>query len=262
MLGLHCCSGFSLVVVSGGFSCCRAWALEHRLNSCDQGLSCPVAHGTFLDQGWDLPGPGIERMSPALVGGFFTTEPPGKPYSYYLCATLFKTLSASWGSVCGWLLHLQPLCSYPNSVCSCGLPCWPGGVMVPPPSLALPSCSVEAGATLPHLSAQYCTQPTRLIHSCCPPTAQAGRWELCSRGASCHINLAHQELSGMGPAAGWAQGACRLRQWSWCMHASLHPGWSSQVLLWTLPLSGVTPFCSGCIGSQAGTNYRSPAQLL
>ena len=121
MLGLHCCSGFSLIVVSGGFSCCGAWALEHRLNSCDQGLSCPVAHETFLDQGWDLPGPGIERMSPALVGGFFTTEPPGKPYSYYLCATLFKTLSASWGSVCGWLLHLQPLCSYPNSVCSCGL---------------------------------------------------------------------------------------------------------------------------------------------
>ena len=27
---------------------------------------------------WDLPGPGIEPMSPALEGGFFTTEPPGK----------------------------------------------------------------------------------------------------------------------------------------------------------------------------------------
>ena len=27
----------------------------------------------------DLPDPGIERASPALVGGFFTTEPPGKP---------------------------------------------------------------------------------------------------------------------------------------------------------------------------------------
>ena len=24
----------------------------------------------------DLPGPGIEPMSPALAGGFFTTEPP------------------------------------------------------------------------------------------------------------------------------------------------------------------------------------------
>ena len=27
----------------------------------------------------DLPGPGIEPASPALAGGFFTTEPPGKP---------------------------------------------------------------------------------------------------------------------------------------------------------------------------------------
>ena len=28
---------------------------------------------------WDLPGSGIEPMSPALAGGFFTTEPPGQP---------------------------------------------------------------------------------------------------------------------------------------------------------------------------------------
>ena len=26
----------------------------------------------------DLPDPGIKSMSPALAGGFFTTEPPGK----------------------------------------------------------------------------------------------------------------------------------------------------------------------------------------
>ena len=28
---------------------------------------------------WDLPGPGIEPVAPASVGGFFTTELPGKP---------------------------------------------------------------------------------------------------------------------------------------------------------------------------------------
>ena len=28
---------------------------------------------------WDLPGPGIEPVSPALVGGFLTTAPAGKP---------------------------------------------------------------------------------------------------------------------------------------------------------------------------------------
>jgi len=27
----------------------------------------------------NLPDPGIKPMSPALVGGFFTTGPPGKP---------------------------------------------------------------------------------------------------------------------------------------------------------------------------------------
>ena len=29
---------------------------------------------------WNLPGPGLEPMSPALVGGFLTTAPPGKSY--------------------------------------------------------------------------------------------------------------------------------------------------------------------------------------
>ena len=29
----------------------------------------------------DLPDPGTEPTSPALAGGFFTTEPPGKPFS-------------------------------------------------------------------------------------------------------------------------------------------------------------------------------------
>ena len=34
---------------------------------------------------WDLPGSGIEPMSPVLAGGLFTTEPPGKPLDLYLC---------------------------------------------------------------------------------------------------------------------------------------------------------------------------------
>ena len=28
---------------------------------------------------WDLPGPGLEPVSPALAGGFLTTAPPEKP---------------------------------------------------------------------------------------------------------------------------------------------------------------------------------------
>ena len=33
---------------------------------------------------WDLPGPGLEPVSPALAGGFLTTAPPGKPSLYFL----------------------------------------------------------------------------------------------------------------------------------------------------------------------------------
>ena len=31
----------------------------------------------LLHSTWDLPRPGTELASPALAGGFFTTEPPG-----------------------------------------------------------------------------------------------------------------------------------------------------------------------------------------
>ena len=53
-----------------------AWAsvaaiLEHRPSSGGIWLSCSEACGY-------LPGSGIESVSPALAGGFFTTEPPGK----------------------------------------------------------------------------------------------------------------------------------------------------------------------------------------
>ena len=55
-----------------GFSSCREQALEHRLSSRGTGvlMFCSL---------WDLPWSGIEPKSPALAGGFFTTEPPGNP---------------------------------------------------------------------------------------------------------------------------------------------------------------------------------------
>ena len=39
---------------------------------------------------WDLPGPGLEPVSPALAGGFLTTVPPGKP-DYELLKEEFDT---------------------------------------------------------------------------------------------------------------------------------------------------------------------------
>ena len=38
-----------------------------------------VLHGLLFPSPGDLPDPGIEPESPALTGGFFTNEPPGKP---------------------------------------------------------------------------------------------------------------------------------------------------------------------------------------
>ena len=37
---------------------------------------------------WDLPGPRINPMSPALAGKFFTTEPPGKSPFYLIFTTI------------------------------------------------------------------------------------------------------------------------------------------------------------------------------
>ena len=33
---------------------------------------------------WNLPGPGIEPMSPALSGGLLTNAPPGKSYHFFI----------------------------------------------------------------------------------------------------------------------------------------------------------------------------------
>ena len=55
-----------------GFSHCSSQDLEYRLNSC--GIQTPLLWAT-----WDLPRSGIEPVSPALAGGFLTTETPGKP---------------------------------------------------------------------------------------------------------------------------------------------------------------------------------------
>ena len=60
-----------------GFSSCGLWALEHKLSSCG-------AQAQLLCGMWDLPGPEIEHVSPALAGRFLTNAPPGKPFQVNL----------------------------------------------------------------------------------------------------------------------------------------------------------------------------------
>ena len=56
---------------------------------------------------WDLPGSGIEPVSPALAAGFFTIEPPEKPLS---CVFLFqnKKLKEDEGII-GPLAAIKPV---------------------------------------------------------------------------------------------------------------------------------------------------------
>ena len=63
------------------FSSCGSRPLERRLSSCG-------ARAQLLRSMWDLPGPGIEPVSPALAGGLPTTAPPGKPL-YFNLKTIF-----------------------------------------------------------------------------------------------------------------------------------------------------------------------------
>ena len=73
---LLCSMGFrhaSFSSCSTKLRSCRSRALEHRFSDC--GTPTYLLHGI-----WDLSGQGIKPVSPALAGGFFTTESPGKPF--------------------------------------------------------------------------------------------------------------------------------------------------------------------------------------
>ena len=64
----------------GGFSYCRAQALGTWASTLAvHGLSSCGTRAELFPDTWDLPGPGIEPVSPALARGFLTTEVPGKP---------------------------------------------------------------------------------------------------------------------------------------------------------------------------------------
>ena len=67
--------------------CVAPWTAAHQ---------APVSMGSSRQEYWsglpfpppgDLPDSGIEPTSPALAGGFFTTEPPGKPFKSFLATT-------------------------------------------------------------------------------------------------------------------------------------------------------------------------------
>ena len=72
----------------------------------------------------DLPDPGIQHISPALAGGFFTTEPPGKPnddnnkaHHCNKCPRLMQDVNnrRDWGA--GRMVFIGTLCISGQFVC-------------------------------------------------------------------------------------------------------------------------------------------------
>ena len=90
-LGLcHCAWAFSscsewgllFVAVCGLLLAVASLVVEHRLQV--HGLSSCGSRAQLLHGMWDLPGPGIKPVSPALTGGFLTITPAGKSLSQHL----------------------------------------------------------------------------------------------------------------------------------------------------------------------------------
>ena len=80
-------ASFLLVAASGGCSLlrCAAFSLQWLLllwstGSRHVGFHSCGSWAQLLRGMWDLPGPGLKPVAPALAGGFLTTVPPGKPF--------------------------------------------------------------------------------------------------------------------------------------------------------------------------------------
>ena len=65
------------IAVRGPLTIAASLAVEHRLQT--RRLSSCGSRAQLLRGMWDLPGPGLEPVSPALAGRFSTAAPPGKP---------------------------------------------------------------------------------------------------------------------------------------------------------------------------------------
>ena len=95
-----------------GFSCWRAQALGLAVSiAVVHGLSCSLAPSR------DLLRPGIEPVSPALAGRFFTTEPPGKSFTIsslkHFLHLVLKTRTPLWPDfLLAVLLFFSTFCCY------------------------------------------------------------------------------------------------------------------------------------------------------
>ena len=90
MLGLRFCAraffsscgerGPLFIAVRGPLTIAASLVAEHRLQT--RRLSSCGSRAQLLRGMWDLPGPGLEPVSPALAGRFSSTAPPGPLISF------------------------------------------------------------------------------------------------------------------------------------------------------------------------------------
>ena len=119
--------GLSLVAASGGHSSLRCTGFSWRCllllrstGSRRAGFSSCGAQAQLLRSMWDLPGPGIKPVSPALADRFSTTVPPGKSQErHFLKEALFRspwigTQDEHWGgpslstpTMTGWTVRVS-----------------------------------------------------------------------------------------------------------------------------------------------------------
>ena len=78
------CGGYSLVMTFRLLTAVVSLVGKHGLRVCKrQHLQLTGSRAQALELSyamWDLSRSGIEPVSPVLAGGFFTTQPPGKPH--------------------------------------------------------------------------------------------------------------------------------------------------------------------------------------
>ena len=121
--------GLSLIAVTGGcsslqcagFSCCGAWVLGVWASVVvARGLSSCGAQASLLRGMWDLPQPGIEPVSPALAGGFLTTEPPGKSQiliNYKGDQSIFTVKKSADTLLIQWSMLIPQVTGWISSIC-------------------------------------------------------------------------------------------------------------------------------------------------
>ena len=101
------------------FICCLV------TKSCPTLFVTPWAHRASLSMGFprqeywsglpfpspgDLPDPRTEPASPALAGGFFTSEPPGKPIYFFFCSSTIhnnQKVETTQVSVSEWMIECR-----------------------------------------------------------------------------------------------------------------------------------------------------------